>query len=153
MTRVWNITDGGQKGVHPHNRMVLGKQIKPGHFLKVDESRLAGATKIEKDVSAGMLHVGGQPPQWYAQKKKPPRAVADGRIVDSDGRSTGKKVVVAPGHADLTGSITTLPEPPLVAAKVEEPVAHEAPEVSEEETRGESEDEGSGFSRRRKKRK
>lgn len=158
MTRVWNITDGGQAGVKPHNRMVLGQNLKPGHYVQVDESRLAGATKVQRDVTAKLLHVGKQPPAWYAQKKKPARAVADGRKIGADGRAVGKRVAVIPGHAipgpteeEVVAVVTNgLPEETPEPAEEAQPVEAPAEETSSEETK---EEESSSYGSRRRKRK
>ena len=101
MVRVWNITDGGRPGVHPHNRMVLGKAVKPGQAVQVEEARLKIAKKVHKDVGGGILFVGPRPPAWYLDIKKPPKAVADGRRVGADGKMVGPKVAVAKGHTRL----------------------------------------------------
>lgn len=150
MTRVWNITDGGQAGVKPHNRMVLGKMLKPGQYISVEESRLAGAIKIRQDVSAKLLHVGKQPPSWYSQKKKPPRAVADGRRVGSDGRAVGKRVEVIPGH-----SVPVDPRAVELGAMAQvmpdEPQAPSEEELKDQKKESEEESDETGFGRRRKR--
>jgi len=154
MTRVWNITDGGQEGVKPHNRMVLGKSLKPGQYVQVDESRLAGATKIRQDESAKLLYIGKQPPAWYAQKKKPPRATVEGRRV-VDGRTVGKKVTVVPGHAVTAMSQPSAPKPVEEAPAIleGEPVQEEVKEEAPAEETPVEEEEFTSFGGRRRKRK
>jgi len=159
VTRIWNITDGGQKGVTPHARMVLGQTLKPGQFVRVEAARLIGATKVKADANAQMLAI-GELPAWYAAKKKPPRAVVDARIIKPDGKVEGRKVEVAKGHASgvpakamaadvakkidevAPGTEVVEPEPPkaeettVEETTVEEPVEEPVEESKDKEDKG-----------------
>jgi hypothetical protein len=149
MVRVWNITDGGRSGAHPHNRMILGKAVKPGQAVQVDEARLMIAKKVHKDVESGILYVGPRPPAWYLKVKKPPKAVLDGRRVDASGKAAGKKVVVAKGHARVPAE--------AIAADSEKAIKDISLETPEEEVvdeeKAEEEAEGSNKSRRGRNRR
>jgi hypothetical protein len=137
--------------------MVLGQSLKPGQFMRVEAARISSATKLQAEVNARLLHVGAQPPQWYAAKKKPPRAVVDGRVIE-DGKAVGKMVAVAKGHAvgvpakamaaDVSEKIDAMaPEDPMAMA-----VEHEAAPVEEPaEKPMKEEDNGGGFGGKRKK--
>jgi hypothetical protein len=111
--RVWNITDDSRTEVPPHNRMVLGKTIKPGRSVLVDEDRLRMASKVQKEVTMGYLHVGNQLPKSYSAQKQPPRAVADARRVDESGRVVAEQAPsVLRGHGQVPTEIRTVsPEP------------------------------------------
>jgi hypothetical protein len=98
MTRIWNITDGGQPGMKAHTRTVLGRSVKPGRAIRVEEAALKNAHKVNREIQAGFLHVGNTPPSWYAAKKKPPRAKVQGRRINEQGRAYGSKTKVVPGH-------------------------------------------------------
>lgn len=159
VTRVWNITDSGKKGVTSHNRMVLGEVVKPGKSMRVDEDRLVGATKLHQDVSANLLFIGKRPPDWYAKMKKPPRAVADARIVNDKGEMLGKKVAVAKGHerlpaeamaADVAGKIEEAAPEAATEEAAAEPVEVPAESEATEES---SEDDGSSRRSRRGRRR
>jgi hypothetical protein len=165
MARVWNVTDGGQPGVTPHSRMVLGRLLKPGRSIEVGESQLLRARKTHRDVEAKLLHVGPTPPSWYSKKRAPARAILDARKVDPGGNAHGPRVAVASGHK-VVGIVEAVPEPktPVPEPKVEpehipEPeVAAEPMEMEEvlpeEPTDTSKEDSGeSGSSSRRKSRR
>lgn len=101
MIRVWNITDDPNSAVEPHNRMVLGKVLKPGRALQVDDSRLVGAHKITAEVNAKMLFIGPRPPAAYSQSKSPKRVQPDARLVDGAGRRQGTvSPTVARAHGE-----------------------------------------------------
>lgn len=157
VTRIWNITDGGQEGVTPHTRMVLGQSLKPGQFMRVEAVRLVGATKLQEEVNAKLLAVGAQPPQWYAQKKKPPRAVVDGRIVGEDGRAVGKKVAVVKGHVGgvpaeaMAADVAEKIDEVAPGVPIEEPAEEPKAEDPVDEPAEEPKDKG-GFRSKRKKR-
>jgi len=148
LTRVWNITDGGQPGVKSHNRMVLGESLKPGRSVQVEAALLEGATKLQADVTAKMLHIGKRPPDWYLNLKKPPRAVADARVVTDKGELTGKKVAVAEGHKRVVA------ETPAEEATEEPTEAPEEAEADPDETPAEeATEESSSYSGRGRRRR
>jgi hypothetical protein len=158
LIRVWNITDDANNPkVTPHNRMVLGKVIKPGRSVKVDEARLKLAHKVKKEVASKFLHIGDQLPPGYMHQKRPPRAVADSRLVDDKGRLHGAKKDVAPGHGQVPAeliakesgaAISKAAGEPPAEEKAEEPVEEKAEETSDEE-----ESDSYSFGGRRKKNK
>ena len=154
LVRVWNITDDANNpDVTPHNRMVLGKVVKPGRSVKVDEARLKLAHKVKRQVEAKLLHIGNQPPAGYVRQKKPPRAVVDARLVDDKGTRHGPKVDVAPGHGQVPAElIAKESEGAIAKAAGEEPKAEEPTEAPAEEEKPE-EEESTGFGGRRKKSK
>lgn len=129
MVRVWNITDGGRSGMSAHNRMILGKSVKPGRAIQVEESRLIMAHRVHKDVKDRLLHIGPRPPSWYSQKKKPVRVVADARVVNDKGQMTGKKVFVTTSHVPLRNVVLDKPVEMIGMVPVEESV--EEPMISE----------------------
>jgi hypothetical protein len=117
MVKVWNITDDTNPDVKPHNRMVLGKTLKPGQAVKVDAARLAKAHKVHKDVGAGFLFIGPKPPVSYRKVKNRIRAKADARRVDANGNYEGNKPLVPEQRPPI-------PKPPKKEkAKVEDKVA------------------------------
>ena len=154
MVRVWNITDDTNPDVKPHNRMVLGKVVKPGRAVQVDEARLARAHKVHKDVAAGFLFIGPKPPASYQAVKTPPRATADARRVDENGQAKGK--LMPPTHAHPP---PPKKEAPVEAAdevkvtdevKVELKEAVAEPEAMPEEAPEDEETDSGGKRRRRK---
>lgn len=74
MTRIWNVSDDERTNVRPQTVMVLGKPLKPGKYVKVDEALLKRAHKVKKDVGNKLLFIGLSAPKAYADKKNPPRA-------------------------------------------------------------------------------
>jgi hypothetical protein len=94
----------------------MGKVVKPGRSVLVDAARLEGATKVAKEVKVGHLYIGDVLPAEYTNQKKPPRAIADARIVGANGKPTGEKVEVAQGH----GQFSTEAAVADMTAKVEE---------------------------------
>jgi len=66
MTRVWNITNDPSTDVPAQNLVVLGKLLKPGQSMQVDEARLKYAHKTKKDIEAKLLAVGKAPPSYLA---------------------------------------------------------------------------------------
>jgi len=146
MVRVWNITDDTNPDVKPHNRMVLGKVLKPGQAVKVDEARLARAHKVHKDVKAGYLHIGNQPPVSYTSVKKPPRAKADARRVDEHGKAKGQPVAPAHGHGNAEAPVLEVKDEVAVTEEVAaelKPAEEAAPaeETPAEESAAEPEEE------------
>jgi len=156
--KVWNITDDTTTSATPRNMMVLGKNLRPGQGVKVDEERLKKAHKTRKDIDNKLLHVGPIPPPHYLRKKKPPRA----KLAKGVGRTHSQTVKDAAGEAaeKVEVKLGDTVEPPKEEVAVEaEPVEAEADtskdEDSSEESSGsdEGEDSGSSFGRRRKKRR
>jgi hypothetical protein len=77
-TRVWNISDDPTTEVPPTHIVVLGKDLAPGQFVQVDDSRLKNAHKLKKSVQRKQLWVGMTPPVHYQAFKnttRPPKAV------------------------------------------------------------------------------
>ena len=154
MVKVWNITDANGKG---QNRMVLGKTVKPGRAVNVDEARLAKAHKVHRDVDAQLLYIGPRPPAWYLAKKKPARARADARRVGPDGRLENPaeaQVAVSKGHGKLPAKAAAT-EVAVEEKAEEEPAEETASEATEEVSEESTEDteEETSFGRRRKRRK
>lgn len=80
-TRIWNITDHPSTEIAPQSVMVLGRTLHPGRSMRVEESRLEKAYKVDKDVAAGLLFIGEQPPMDYqafrsVSRARLPRGVA-----------------------------------------------------------------------------
>jgi hypothetical protein len=132
--RVWNITDDSTTTVEPHNRMVLGKVVKPGRSILVDADRLALAHKVHKEVKAGILHIGDVPPSAYAAQKAPPRATVDARIVNGAGQRVGAEIVVATGHGTLPTDAVVSDGLKAVEIKLDEQVVPEPTTTPDETT-------------------
>jgi hypothetical protein len=64
MTRVWNVTNDPSTDVLAQNLMVLGKLLKPGQSMQVEEASLKTAHKVTKDVGLKLLAVGKTPPSY-----------------------------------------------------------------------------------------
>lgn len=95
-TRVWNITDDANPDVKPQNLRVLGKLVKPGRFVTVEEAALKRSHKVNADVGRGLLFIGKRLPASYTKLRKPARAkLADGvgRVALTANRPAPKKVV------------------------------------------------------------
>ena len=93
MQRVWNVTDGPFSPVKGQTLMVLGRVLKPGRAVQVEEARLVKAHKVHALVKEGWLYIGPKLPDWYVAMKKPPRATADARKVDELGGYVGATIV------------------------------------------------------------
>lgn len=136
MVRIWNITDGPNDHT-AHNRMVLGKTLKPGQAVQVEEARLARAHKVNADRDAGLLAYGNRPPLDYQLHKNPVRVKADARIVKADGTYEGKRPEPPTQGHGVAMEPPAEPEKDVVEAEeeaaveesaaVEEPPAEEAP--------------------------
>lgn len=74
MTKVWNISDDPASDTPPVNTVVLGKLLKPGRSVAVDEAVLKRAHKLKRDEKAGIVYIGKAPPADYLKRKNPPRA-------------------------------------------------------------------------------
>jgi len=85
MAKIWNITDHPRTDAPGVTWMVLGRAIKPGRFVRIPDERLTHAHKVHKDVEAGNLYIGEQPPPDYVKAKKPPRVVLDKGVIRSHG--------------------------------------------------------------------
>lgn len=70
MTRVWNVTSDPSTNVPVQNLMVLGKLLKPGQSMQVDEGELKTAHKTTKNIAAGLLAVGKTAPGFLARAAK-----------------------------------------------------------------------------------
>lgn len=87
-TRVWNITSDPNTDVAAQNLMVLGKLLKPGQSMQVEEGLLKNAHKVKKDIERQLLAVGKTPPSYLAPKVK-------ATLPDSVARAHGGVPVVA----------------------------------------------------------
>lgn len=110
MQRIWNITDGPNSTVKPQTMLVLGKILRPGRAVQVEMSRLEDAKKIQAEVAAGRLYIGHQPPEDYQAMKKPPRAVADARLVDANGKAQGSPIKPSSGHGFIESLVDSVVE-------------------------------------------
>jgi hypothetical protein len=144
LVRVWNITDDSRTDVVSHTRMVLGKVVKPGRSVMVDQQRLQSATKTLKEISAGLLYVGDVLPAEYLTQKKPIRAIADARRIDKAGNQSGEKVTVSLGHGQFPG--TAIVED---AVKKVEVTLSDEPKIETTETKIETTD--SEWNKKRKR--
>jgi len=159
MTKVWNITDANGPG---HQRMVLGRNVKPGRAVQVEEARLVNARKVLQDRDAGLLYIGVRPPAWYLAKKKPPRAKVDARLVGPDGRvdHAAPQVAVAQGHGRLPAAAIAADSTEAVdavkveeeAAPMEDPVEPEQSSEDPDETPAEEDSSSSRRGRRGRRR-
>lgn len=87
LTKVWNTTNT--------NRMVLGKVTKPGRCVATTEKE-STLHKVRKSVANRDLAVSD-----VSILSKPPRAVADARVVHSNGTCEGaKRIVPNPSHGE-----------------------------------------------------
>lgn len=85
MAKIWNITDHPKTDAPGVTWMVLGRSVKPGRFVRIPDARLVRAHKVQKDVEAGNLYIGEQPPPDYVKAKKPPRATLEAGVARSHG--------------------------------------------------------------------
>jgi hypothetical protein len=67
--KVWNVSDDPSTDVAARTIMVFGKSVPPGRFVWAEDSRLARAHKIKKDIENGLLYVGALPPKSYLDSK------------------------------------------------------------------------------------
>lgn len=102
MTRVWNVSDDDATSVIPQNLVVLGKVVRPGKSVQVDEARLKLAHKIHKAVLAKLLYIGLTAPGAYVAAKKVhrvklPRGVSRGHgtVPSAEDVAVATKVVKA----------------------------------------------------------
>lgn len=71
-TKIWNISDwDDNEQVGPQNVMVMGKLLKPGQAMTVDEAKLEKAHKVHKEVELGYLFIGKKAPAGYMRQKHP----------------------------------------------------------------------------------
>lgn len=111
MTRLWNITDDPNTEMPPQNLVVLGKLLKPGQSMQVDEVALKKAHKTQKNIQDKLLAVGKATPGYL---KAATRASLPAELP----RGHGAAPVPVP---------TPVPAPALVPSKAE---------VKKEETKG-----------------
>ena len=78
MTRVWNVTSDPSSEVPAQNLMVLGKLLRPGQSMQVDDKVLKNAHKVTKDVGMQFLAIGKTAPSYLAAgvKAELPKTVA-----------------------------------------------------------------------------
>jgi len=135
MTRVWNTSDDPTNKVTPASIMVLGKTLKPGRSLQVDEGALARAHKLHKDVSRGAAFIGKKPPAGYLARKKPARARLEKGVQRTHGAITKAEAaaVVEKAKVEVTDTVKVedKAEVELKPAEAEE-TTEEAKEPSEE---------------------
>lgn len=71
-TKIWNISDYAEKEeVSPQNVMVMGRLLKPGQAMAIDEEKLKTAHKVKKEAEAGILFIGKKAPAGYMMQKHP----------------------------------------------------------------------------------
>lgn len=127
MTKIWNISDGPNPDVAPQNVMVMGKLLKPGQAMSVDEANLKTAHKVRKEAASGILHIGKKAPPDYLMMKHPEHRK------------------LAPGVARSQGA----PKAPAPATAKAEPKKEEAPKAPEMEA-APSEEDGKSFKKKRR---
>lgn len=88
MTRVWNLSDSPNNSARPTTVMVLGRSLKPGRSLPVDEEALKRAHKLHAEVARGIAFIGKKPPQSYLDRRKPPRALLGKDVARTHGMIT-----------------------------------------------------------------
>ena len=69
-TRVWNVTSHPDTDVPSQNLTVLGKVLKPGDSVEIDEADLETAHKLKAYVKAGLLAVSKSAPSFMAAAHK-----------------------------------------------------------------------------------
>ena len=65
MKKIWNITDHPETEVETRVVVVFGQKILPGGYIRVEDEQLVNAHKLEKDIAAGLVSVGDEPPAGY----------------------------------------------------------------------------------------
>jgi hypothetical protein len=109
-TKIWNISDGPNPDVTPQNVMVMGKLLKPGQALMIEEGKLKNAHKVKKEAAAGLLHIGKKAPADYLMLKHPEHR----KIPPGATRSQGKKKTPAaapPPPKEVKEEVKELPKP------------------------------------------
>lgn len=105
LTRVWNITSDPSTDVVAQNLMVMGKTLRPGQSMQIDEKALATAHKVKKDVGLKLLAIGKTAPAYLLTKKK--------AVLSAD---------IARGHGGVPVEAIAADAPAKVEAKLEEKV-------------------------------
>lgn len=108
-TKIWNISDGPNPKVAPQNVMVMGKLLKPGQAMVIDDAKLKTAHKVREEAASGILHIGKKAPKDYLMMKHPEHR----KLAPGVGRSQGAPKVAAPAPAK--------PAPVVQEPKKEEP--------------------------------
>lgn len=88
MTRVWNVTSDPSTDVELQNLMVMGRLLRPGQSMQVDDAKLKTAHKVQKDVGLKLLAIGKGTPAYLA-------AGAKARLPATVARSHGEVPVEA----------------------------------------------------------
>jgi len=135
--KVWNVTDDPSTDHAGRTIMVMGRNLPPGRFMRVDAERLKKSKKVQKDVAAKLLFIGNDLPAEYLKAMKPVR--------------TGLPIGANHGHKPMVEAkeeaVAEAKEPVEMPENMPEPTEETTTESSEEET---SEDEHGGRRRRRR---
>lgn len=75
--KVWNITDHPDKPGGPKIVMIMGRNVQPGHAVRVPVERLKNATRLKKMEAEGRISIGPKPPTDYLIAKGRKRAVVN----------------------------------------------------------------------------
>lgn len=67
MTRVWNVTSDPSTEVPVQNLLILGRLLKPGQSIQIEEEFLKTAHKIKKYAEAGLLAIGSASPGYLTK--------------------------------------------------------------------------------------
>jgi len=89
MAKIWNVSDHPKLKSPGHVRAIYGKLVAPGHCAQIDDEVLEGATKLEREIAAGLLFVGDLPPADYRAAKGQIQTRLPRKAIRSHGISTG----------------------------------------------------------------
>jgi hypothetical protein len=118
MAKVWNITDHPGTSLPPRVMMVLGRSIRPGKCINVQDALLVNAHKVNRAVKAGKLFIGPKLPGDYLLAKN--RGV---KVELPDG--------VARAHGPVAGATKVLKDKPVVKEAVTAKLKKKSPEPVE----------------------
>lgn len=113
-TRIWNVTNDPETDLAPQNLVVLGKLLKPGQSVEVDETYLQSSHKLKSETDAKFLAIGKQPPAYLAR----PRASMPKGSVRAHGEV--KDVAAGADKVEEMLSVSSQPEPKPEAEPVQE---------------------------------
>lgn len=83
--RVWNLTDSPATPGAGTTMSIAGKNVAPGHAVRVPKEMLEKSKRLAKLQEAGSIHVGAVPPEEYLAAKGKTKAV----VSREHGRSHG----------------------------------------------------------------
>lgn len=72
--RLWNITDHPNTPLPPEDFVVFDQRLRPGRYINVPTEVLDESEKLKRDVAAGILYRGYEPPADYLAAKGAVRA-------------------------------------------------------------------------------